>query len=81
MFWLTTDVWEYIRTYKIPYCGIYDTGVDGTGCMYCIFGIVPQTAKGENRFQIMKRTHPAIYDYCINKLGIGAVLDFMGIPY
>ena len=24
---------------------------------------------------------PKQYDYCINKLGCGAVLDYIGVPY
>lgn len=29
----------------------------------------------------MKLTHPKQYAYCIEKLGIGAVLSFMNIEY
>ena len=29
----------------------------------------------------MQVTHPQQYDYCINKLGCGAVLDYIGVPY
>jgi len=29
----------------------------------------------------MKRTHPQIYDYCINKLKIGEVLDYIKVKY
>jgi hypothetical protein len=29
----------------------------------------------------MKKTHPELYDYCINKLGCGKVLDYIDIPY
>ena len=35
----------------------------------------------EHRFQKMKKTHPKQYNYCINKLGCGKVLDFIGIKY
>ena len=28
-----------------------------------------------------KQTHPKQYDYCINRLGCGRVLDFIGVPY
>ena len=47
--------------------------------MFCMFGV--HLEKGENRFQRMKRTHPKIYDYCINNLGIGKCLDLINIPY
>jgi len=37
--------------------------------------------KGQNRFQKMKITHPKQYEYCINKLGCGKVLDFINVKY
>jgi hypothetical protein len=29
----------------------------------------------------MELTHPKEYDYCINKLGCGKILDYLGVPY
>ena len=34
-----------------------------------------------NRFQRMARTHPKQYDYCINRLGLGKVLDYINVKY
>lgn len=78
-FWTDTDIWEYIKTRNLPYASIYDTGVTRTGCMFCMFGV--HLEKGKNRFQLMKETHPKQYDYCINKLGCGKVLDYIGVNY
>ena len=64
---------------KLLYCPIYDCGYDRTGCMFCMFGA--HLEKEPNRFQLMKQTHPQIYDYCINKLGLGKVLNFLGVKY
>ena len=50
-----------------------------TGCMFCMFGV--HLEKEPNRFQMMKETHPKQYDYCINKLGLGEVLDFIKVKY
>jgi hypothetical protein len=47
--------------------------------MFCMFGI--HMDRGENRFVRMRRTHPQIWDYCVNRLGIGEVLDYIGVPY
>jgi 3'-phosphoadenosine 5'-phosphosulfate sulfotransferase (PAPS reductase)/FAD synthetase len=55
------------------------TGVDRTGCMFCMFGV--HLEKGENRFQKMKYTHPKQYNYCINTLGCGKAMDYVGIRY
>jgi 3'-phosphoadenosine 5'-phosphosulfate sulfotransferase (PAPS reductase)/FAD synthetase len=50
-----------------------------TGCMFCMFGV--HLEKEPNRFQMMKETHPKQYDYCINKLGLGEVLDYIKVKY
>ncbi len=55
------------------------TGVSRSGCMYCMYGV--HLEHEPNRFQLMQVTHPQQYDYCINKLGCGAVLDYIGVPY
>ena len=78
-FWLKEDIWSYLEEFEIPYSKIYDLGADRTGCVFCMFGI--HLEKGENRFQRMNKTHPKLYDYCINKLGIGDVLDYIRINY
>ena len=88
--WRESDVLQYIHDNNIEYAACYGDIVktsDGwkttkenrTGCMFCMFGI--QFDKEPNRFQRMQRDYPKQYDYCINRLGIGAVLDYIGIPY
>ncbi len=78
-FWKEEDIWEYIRIKKLPYSKIYDMGYTATGCMFCMFGV--HLEKGINRFQRMSQTHPKQYNYCINKLGCGCVLDYINVPY
>lgn len=81
MFWTEKDVWDYLKRFNIPYSKVYDLGYKRTGCMFCIFGINNEDKEKNNRFQQMKITHPKQYNYCINKLGIGQVLDFINIKY
>jgi 3'-phosphoadenosine 5'-phosphosulfate sulfotransferase (PAPS reductase)/FAD synthetase len=79
-FWLEKDVWEYINKYNIPYSTIYDKGYERTGCMFCMIGLhLDKNIK--NKFEIMKETHPKHYNYCINKLECGKVLDLLNIKY
>jgi phosphoadenosine phosphosulfate reductase len=33
--WLDEDVWEFIRTEKLPYCCLYDEGKKRIGCIGC----------------------------------------------
>lgn len=75
----TSDVWEYIKKYSLAYSPVYDMGYGYTGCMFCCFGV--QREQEPNKFQTMKQTHPKQWEYCINKLGIGRVLDYIGIKY
>ena len=89
-FWLEQDVLAYLRMTGIPYAPIYGqiverdgklvtTGAHRTGCMFCMFGI--HLDKVPNRFQRMALTHPKQYDFCVNKLGCGRVLDYISVPY
>ena len=91
-FWTEQDVLNYLRITKIPYADIYGdivldiksgklktTGVERTGCMFCMFGV--HREKQPNRFQRMELTHPKQYDYCINRFGCGAVLDYLNVPF
>lgn len=71
----------------------YTTGCDRTGCMFCMFGC--HLEKEPTRFQRLKETHPKQWQYCIgggefvdgiwqpNKqgLGLGYVLDYIGVKY
>ena len=77
-FWEEADVWEYIKQFKLPYSKIYDMGYQNTGCVFCMFGVHLDKF---NKFQQMKTTHPKLYNYCINKLGCGEVLDYLNVPY
>lgn len=40
--WSTEDVWEYIKTYNLPYCELYDKGWDRIGCVGCPFASTRQ---------------------------------------
>jgi 3'-phosphoadenosine 5'-phosphosulfate sulfotransferase (PAPS reductase)/FAD synthetase len=83
MFWNTDDVWEYIKQKELPYSSIYDMGYKNTGCVACCFGVhlEPSDEFSENKFQLMERTHPSLYRNCIDRLGMGRVLDFIKVNY
>lgn len=92
-FWTEQDVLHYINEFNVPYCPVYGeikmdddlqdqlttTGCDRTGCMFCMFGV--HLEKEPNRFQRMKATHPKQYAYCMDKLGLREVLEYIGVPY
>ena len=90
-FWTEQDIYQYIKEFDVPYCSVYGdilqdnkgkyytTKVDRTGCMFCMFGV--HREKSPNKFEKMRETHPKLHDYCINQLGCGKVLDFLGVRY
>ena len=43
---------------------LHCSGCDRTGCVFCGFGA--HLEKGETRYQRLHRTHPKLYDFCIN---------------
>jgi len=91
-FWTHQDILAYIVVFNVPYCKIYGdiiynpvtdkletTGEQRTGCYACMFGV--HLEKNGNRFTRMKLSHPNQYDYCINRLGQGKILDYIGVDY
>lgn len=77
-FWTTKDIFSYRDKYRLSFSKAYETE-SSTGCMFCMFGV--HLEKEPNRFQRMKIYNPKYYDYCINKLGCGKVLNFMEVKY
>jgi len=80
--WDDRDIYDYIDKFGVKICEVYAMGHERTGCAFCLFGADQESKKtGTNKYEKMKLTHPKLYDYCINKLGAGEVMDFIGIPY
>lgn len=79
MFWTKKDVWEYVYLHDLSYSPIYDMGVDRTGCMFCMFGIHKE--KSPNRFERMRKTHPKLYKFGLEYLGLEKVLRTLNVPY
>ena len=69
---------DYLGCYE-PQDRLTTTGCNRTGCMFCMFGA--HLEKEPNRFQRMKVTHPKQYAYCMDKLGLRDVLEYIGVPY
>lgn len=78
-YWTQDDLWNYIKQNDVKYSKIYDMGYTRTGCMFCMFGV--HLEKFPNRFQKMQLTHPHQYDFIINKLNGGDVLDYIKVNY
>lgn len=88
-FWTHQDILQYLKENELEYASIYGdiieqedgtlkfSGMQSTGCAFCAFGA--HMEERPNRFEQLKETHPKLYDYCMNELGEGEVLDYIGI--
>lgn len=93
-FWAEQDILEYIVSKKLPYASIYGeivktdgkykcTGYTRTGCIFCAFGA---HLRHPNQFQLLRQTHPKLFEYCMKPwdeggLGMKEVLNYCGIEY
>ena len=77
-FWTEQDVLRYIVENDIKIARVYGNIEQiAAGCMFCMFGV--HLEAHPNRFERMRQTHPKLYDYCMNTLGIKQVLDYIGV--
>ncbi|MGE4442742.1 MAG: phosphoadenosine phosphosulfate reductase family protein [Desulfomicrobium sp.] len=87
-FWTEQDILRFLLENRIAIPAVYGhiieddgqfvtTGVRRTGCVFCCFGLHMDHLDGpENRFQRLSRTHPNLYRYCMDKLGLRQVLAY-----
>lgn len=87
------DILRYLKEFKIPYPSVYGeilinndkkyytTGCDRTGCVFCGYGC---HLKNDHRFEMLKQTHPKLFEYCMKPLsegglGMREVLEYIGV--
>lgn len=71
-FWTEKDIWEYIKQNNIEISPIYEMGYDRTGCVFCLFGW-----HKEDKMAKLAQTHPKLHKYCMEKLGMAEVVDWL----
>ena len=90
-FWTEQDVLQYIIDNSLEYASVYGdiikssdgnlitSGAHRTGCVYCGFGC--HLEKYPNRFQMLKQTHPKLWEYCMEERGLNMkkVLEYIGV--
>lgn len=77
-FWTPAHTLEYVQTRNLPVSKIYSMGYKHTGCMFCAFGCDQETP-GEGKFALMSKTHPQMFKYCMENLGLRDIFKFMGV--
>lgn len=78
--WTDEDIWAYIRQEGLPYAKLYDMGYYNdfgdkvchkrNGCMFCGMDIKFK----DNHLSIMRRTHPQIWRFAMQKKGLAKIL-------
>lgn len=90
-FWTNQDILSYIKKFNLSIAKVYGnieennqgklytTGVDRTGCVFCMFGV--HLEQHPNRFELMQKTHPKLFEYCMKELHLDKVLTSIGVQY
>lgn len=83
-FWKEEDIWSYINLFNVSYSKIYDLGYKRTGCIFCAFGAHLEVYP--NRFQLLQKTHPKLWNYCMKDLDAGGLgmpkaLDYIDVEW
>jgi 3'-phosphoadenosine 5'-phosphosulfate sulfotransferase (PAPS reductase)/FAD synthetase len=71
--------WENMEMFDAERLPLKTTGCSRTGCMFCMFGCA---TNGWKNFELIKQTHPQIYDYIMRSadkggLGMKEVCDWL----
>ena len=60
--WTDEDVWEFIHTYNIPYCELYDTGCTRLGCVGCPMGGYAAQRRELTRWPQYRKLYVSAFD-------------------
>ena len=89
-FWTEQDILRYIADNDIDIPSVYGsvigdkngrlitTGESRTGCIFCPVGA---HLRKVNKFHRLKESHPQLYKYCMNELGLDDFLTKVGVPH
>lgn len=48
--WSESEIWEFIKSYKVPYCELYDQGFKRIGCLFCPMSYYRRRSEECNRY-------------------------------
>lgn len=63
--WTDKDIWDFIRSYNMPYCDLYDKGFHRIGCLFCPMASVKEK---QRELSMFPRLAEKIYIKSIYKL-------------
>ena len=65
--WSTPDVWEYIHTYNVPYCSLYDEGFKRLGCVGCPYAGGKKQQQEFDRWPRIAKCYERAFDRMIKQ--------------
>jgi phosphoadenosine phosphosulfate reductase len=65
--WTTTEVWDFIYKYDLPYCSLYDEGFERIGCILCPCGSKRNRLREVERFPRFYRAYIRCFDKMIER--------------
>ena len=65
--WSDAEVWEYIHTYNVPYCKLYDEGYKRLGCIMCPYQGPKGMRRGAERWPQYAKAYEAAFQRMIDK--------------
>ena len=85
-FWTERDILRFLLWKNIPIPSVYGTiewsresiwltGVKRTGCIFCPIGLHHDGPT--DRFHKLEQSHPALYKYCMNSIGLKPVIEYL----
>lgn len=63
--WTDADVWEFIHSYGVPYCSLYDEGFKRLGCIGCPLGGYASQKREFERWPLYKKLYIHAFDYML----------------
>jgi len=84
--WTEQDILRYIKVSGLKIPSVYGeiiqdgdslklSGVSRTGCIFCMFGLKYDGPR--DRFHRLQESHPKLYRYCMEELGLEPVLEYL----
>ncbi len=65
--WSDAEVWEYIHTYDVPYCPLYDEGFKRLGCVLCPYQGARGMMRDAERWPKIAKAYERAFDRMIAK--------------
>lgn len=79
--WTDDEVWEFIRSYEIPYCSLYDEGWKRLGCVGCPMGGGDSMEREFERWPSIKKMYMrAFADMIEGRLRDGLKTEYFTSP-